>query len=211
MGPAKDVPKIGLDDQAIWATLLAVKDQLRDGDMAPLFVHPLLSARLVDGNLGTQTWRAFRTLFESSTSEIVIVFQDEGHWATLVATPDGFGLSWTYFDGLRNHLYEVARQIACKVGAGLGLLNHAFQVSTLYQQTDGSTCGTIAILHVCAFFGLTGSLSQLYRLHSELLSRNGKHSVIDAMKLMDFGAEGTVSIQSKKGVQMGVLHWFPKG
>ena len=196
-GPIQDDTVPGLDDQAVWASMLAIKNQLRDGDATPLFVHPLLSARLVVGTLDSQTWRAFRTLFESSTSEIVIVFQAEGHWAALVATPDGIGLSWTYFDGLRNRLYEVARQIACKVGAGLGLINHVFRESTLIQQTDGFTCGTIAILHVCAFFGLTGSLSQLAttKLHCELLTRNCKRSVIEG-KPLDLDGEEVLWTQT---------------
>ena len=188
MGPSLDCIQLSLDDQAIWTSLLAIKDQMRDGDDTPFFVHPLMSARLIQGSLDAQAWRAFRTLYEASTQEIVMVFQDAGHWATLTATSDGIGLSWTYLDGLHNRLLDVAQQLARIVGDGLGLINQAFRVSTPIEQVDGHTCGTVALLHVCSFFGLVGSFpkSSTLALHHELLLRNGKHSVVDTQTLMDF-------------------------
>ena len=191
LGPSPNCTIEGLDDQAIWTSLLAIKEQLREGSLTPVFVHPLLSARMILGDLGKQTWRALRTLFESSTHEIVIVFQDDSHWALLTATLDENGLDWTYFDGLPNRLLDVARHLARTVGDGLGLINSAFRAMTMIEQTDGFTCGTIALLHVCSFFGFVGSLSSIstIQLHRELLLRNGKHSTIDDYHTMDFDSE----------------------
>ncbi len=173
LGPFLDNTMVGLDDQAIWISLLAIKEQLRDGDLPPVL----------------------RTFFESSTQEIVVVFQAHGHWATLTATPDGIGLAWTYFDGLRHHLIDVARHLAWVVGFGLGLTNHSFRATTMIEQTDGFTCGTIALLHVCAFFGFVGTLSPgatIY-LHNQLLLRNDKHPVAADELPMDFESDMDLS------------------
>ena len=205
MGPCSANTAPGLDDHAVWLSLLAIKAQLQDGGLAPVFIHPLLSARLISDDPGEQVWRVLGPLFESSTGEIVLVFQADQHWATLTATFDGVGLTWTYFDGLRNHLIDVACHLARSFGRGLGLINRDFRVATLIEQTDGFTCGTIALLHVCAFLGFEGTLSpaSVIVLHHRLLRHNCTCSddapsmdlagVVDFAQLLQFTANGSTT------------------
>ena len=199
MGPSLPCEVAGLDDGTVWTSLLAIKSQLQVEDgTAPFFVHPFMGTRLLQSPFDDQVWCAMRALFESSTKDVIIVFQHSGHWATLTASYDGLGFSWTYFDGLRNRLLTVAYALARCVAHGLGVAHLAFDGVTLVKQVDGHTCGTIALLHVCSFLGLLGTLSSssVDRLHREILSRNGKHSTFErhgSCMIDSFQASGCTS------------------
>lgn len=178
-GPMKDDGFLGLDDFAIWTSLLTILNQLTHVDgPVPFLVHPLLCTRLLGGQVDDKAWSAMRALFESSTKEVIMIFQQNGHWATLTASFDGFGLAWTYLDGLQDSLHLVACDLAWCITRGLDVDFLDFQSASHIRQVDDHTCGTVALLHVCQFLGFSGTLAPSFveRLHREILIRNGKHS-----------------------------------
>eukprot|EP00438_Fugacium_kawagutii_P020571 Skav226934 [mRNA] locus=scaffold965:110011:119532:+ [translate_table: standard] len=160
---------VGLDDVAVWSTMLEFHSVVPS-----CFVSPREAMRLW---LDPSVHIDFHGLCPS-TSVVYVIFQANQHWALLRGELDSDGLRWTYFDGLSFDLLPQARLLAAGLSRQLGLLPVSVQAASLVSQTSSDTCGTVALCHLALCLGMQGEFTAQHVdcLHSLFLCRNHKAS-----------------------------------
>ena len=161
----------GLHDGHIWAVLTHLTSQ----SVTPIqLVHPCQAACLL-GDLDFSTLRGLGLgLLHPMpfATQLACVFAANGHWALLWAFIHHGQFHWTYLDGLPDQLTSAARLLALKITELFDGEFIDFRTDCKLHQRAPTTCGTIALLHVCFQLGLCGlpSDEMILGLHEHLLS-----------------------------------------
>ena len=163
----------GLNDVTMWTAMTSLCHSMQPVyDERPLLIPPGLALRLLEGHWTELQRRALKSFFEESNGVIHCFFAADNHWALLSGCMDGMDFEWTYFDGFRSSLLTQANNLARKLSCILGLDFCPVHPCSLQPQTLDSSCGTIAIMHLCILLGLSGHFTTQdeARLHEWLVA-----------------------------------------
>eukprot|EP00438_Fugacium_kawagutii_P034912 Skav206373 [mRNA] locus=scaffold834:175796:187689:- [translate_table: standard] len=202
------VPSDGLGDKLIWECLRILVDHVQGHDHYML-LYPFRAIQLLHQRPHEQVIETWRNRFAITSGHLIMIFEHEHHWVVLSAKPvfsdPGEGLTWTFFDGLRDptHLdkiYSVGHSIANFFTEWLQCPKLSFVGGTIFAQTHPQTCGTLALAHAatlmnCNIFAPEDELS----IHEAFLTLQMDEPWILARGPDDLTAELALML-SDKGV-----------
>ena len=116
-----------------------------------LLVKPLTASGLLKGEDALTCWAV-----DICPGIIVSVFPFDNHWALLVGLRSGECITWTLLDGLKGRTTAAATYLAECIACQLRCTSEGPYEHILVPQDDAWTCGTVAVVHLCHFFGLHG-------------------------------------------------------
>ena len=175
---------VGLGSRTIWSSMTSlIQSALGHYADSPLMLTPELAKLALAEQLDSKQKIGLSELHFRSNGDIFCIFAARNHWALLCGTSEGSAMTWTYFDGLRNHLQVEASCLAWNLCQYLQLSFAGFESFSLQPQTLPHTCGTIALMHLCLALGLSGHflLRDELRLHNLLLSMQTKTPQFQAL------------------------------
>ena len=109
----------------------------------------------------------------SEGTQLLTVFQQDGHWALLVLKVQADGLVLpSLFDGIPGRSVHAAEILAWRISQLWNRLTLPLQEECWIQQESTHSCGAIALLHASQF--LLGSQEVLWRMLPELAASAGR-------------------------------------
>ena len=168
-----DGTRLGLGDPVIWSTLQSLIRQRGLTSAGPVLAF---SPTQANAFLQAPSLPAPAAAATQGPAQILCIFPADERWALLHGIIQSEGISWTYYDGLRDRLLSSARLLSRQISSWLGLSAVDFDARSLFTQNEEYTCGTIAIIHACLALGFPGSFTEdhILRIHAHLLRRDRK-------------------------------------
>eukprot|EP00435_Cladocopium_sp_Y103_P047260 s12_g13.t2 len=199
--------QLGLTDMTVWKALVSLCGHtFGPYDEPPLMITPSMATALLMGTATQFQCDGLRALYHESNGQIFCIFQAKEHWALLCGLVEASCLTWTYFDGLREHVMEEASSLAWTLCSVLRIPCDSIEPFSLQPQTYPHTCGTVAIMHLCLALGLDGHFApdDELRLHQVLVGHQAAktscrplgRSVDPSEKLANFLQEKGVPTES---------------
>ena len=151
----------GLHDGHAWACL----QHLFQGSPLPastyLTIHPATAAALRHAWIPPSHATQLELDFYRSPGRILCIFEADGHWTLLWGFVHDAIIHWISFDG----------HLAANIVGIIGLDFRSPQDCCAFPQHDPSTCGTVALAHLCWLLhpGFTVSTAGIQRLHAWIL------------------------------------------
>ncbi|CAK9027887.1 unnamed protein product [Durusdinium trenchii] len=172
-----DGTRLGLGDPIIWTTLQSVVRQRGLMAAGPVWVF---SPKQANTLLRTSLPPVLEAGAIQGSAQVLCIFPADEHWALLHGIIQDGRIAWTYFDGLRDRLFEAASQLSQQLSALLGVSVTSFTSASHYTQQAEYTCGTIALLHACLALGFPGGFTEdnITRIHEHLLLHDRKADFI---------------------------------
>ena len=168
-----DGARLGLGDPIIWATLQSLVRQRGLMAAGPVWVF---SPKQANTLLRTSIPQGLEARVTQGPAQVICIFPADEHWALLHGVIQNGSIQWTYFDGIRDRLLDVAVRLSQQLAILLGASVASFASTTHYTQQAEHTCGTIALLHACLVLGFPGGFTEDYinRIHGHLLLHDRK-------------------------------------
>lgn len=138
--------------------------------LTPVYLDPMLLYAGMQGNKEACN-QIIHTCNQDGPTKLYCLFWACGHWALLVGDSIEATSPWRYYDGLKGHVASTARQLADFLSDTLHWTRKDLIQLSWVPQIDATTCGTIALAHLCLEHGLQGNFTPhtIQGLHRWLL------------------------------------------
>eukprot|EP00435_Cladocopium_sp_Y103_P012354 s2527_g3.t1 len=194
-----------LSDKTIWNFMRALNEYAiaQHPDLIPFMLYPFRATDLLTRAVPARVSADWQHRYQHSSGSIYVICETQQHWILLKGSPDPCrdGLSWVLYDGLRGtHALHQATLIATTLSAILGKGCCGLQLGLGLRQTQASTCGTLALVHLAAALDLTSIDADVHvgQIH-QLLLHQQEHGTIYAGG-SDELAQTLAELLSTKGV-----------